>query len=89
MNIKIDSIQLFELLSPKIGNEESKKLVQALEMVPDIAKESAETVLMEKTKVFPSKDDILLIQKEMNSNLKWMIATIVAAVGILIAVIKL
>ena len=89
MNIKIDSIQLFELLSPKIGNEESKKLVQALEMVPDIAKESAETALMEKTKVFPSKDDILLIQKEMNSNLKWMIATIVAAVGILIAVIKL
>lgn len=89
MNIKIDSIQLFELLSPKIGNEESKKLVQALEMVPDIAKESAETVLMEKTKVFATKYDILLIQKEMNSNLKWMIATIVAAVGILIAVIKL
>ncbi|MBP6796302.1 MAG: hypothetical protein KA143_14675 [Saprospiraceae bacterium] len=47
-------------------------------------------------KVFETKDAILMIpkemnniQKEMNSNLKWMIATIVAAVGILIPVIKL
>lgn len=47
-------------------------------------------------KVFETKDAILMIRKEMNniqkemkSNLKWMIATIVAAVGILIPVIKL
>lgn len=45
-------------------------------------------------KVFETKDAILMIpkemnniQKEMNSNLKWMIATIVAAVGILIPVV--
>lgn len=45
-------------------------------------------------KVFETKDAILMIpkemnniQKEMNSNLKWMIATIVAAGGILIPVV--
>lgn len=50
--------------------------IQSFELLSStIAKEPAESVLMEKTKVFAAKHDIFMIQREMNSNLKWMNTT--------------
>ena len=50
--------------------------IQSFELLSSaIANEAAECVLMVKTIVFAAKHDIFMIQREMNSNLKWMNTT--------------
>ena len=50
--------------------------IQSFELLSSaIAKEPAESVLMKKTKVIAAKHEIFMIQREMNSNLKWMNTT--------------
>ncbi len=73
MTVTIDTIRLFELLKPKLGAEESKAVVQALEAIPTVVeKEVAKQVeiskkdLATKGDIFSLKEDILAIHEDMH-----------------------
>ncbi len=86
MIITISSIQLYDLLSEQLGKEKAKTLVSFVEAKIDEG-------LKEKTSVFATKEDIQSIRTEIqiqiNKLLIWLVATMIALSGIVIAAIKL
>lgn len=82
----ISSIQLYDLLSEQLGKEKAKTLVSFVEAKIDEG-------LKEKTSVFATKEDIQSIRTEIqiqiNKLLIWLVATMIALSGIVIAAIKL
>ena len=99
MTVTIDTISLFELLKPKLGAEESKAIVEALDRIPAAAQQAVDEKLDLVKKDFSTKEDIsrlelqiarleIKMNEKFNSLLIWPIATIFAATGITLTVIK-
>ena len=100
MTVTFDTIRLFELLKPKLGAEESKAIVEALDAIPSVVKDEVSQQLEVAKKDLSTKGDILAMREDFhrlevkmnekfNSLLIWLIATIFAATGITLTVIKL
>lgn len=82
----VSEIKLFELLKAKIGKEEAEAFIEILET-------RVNGRIDEKTNVFETREDIARVETKIAESkvdiIKWMVATAIAIVGILIAVIKI
>ena len=81
----ISDIQLYEILSSKLGKEEAKVLVEFVES-------KTEKKLDEKVSVFSTKEDIANLKTEIANAkvdiVRWVIGTGIALAGLIIAVVK-
>lgn len=90
MQLTINDIRLYELLKNKIGQQEAEAFIQILESRVD-------ENINSKTSVFATKEDIARLEGKIDTRvseakvdiIKWMIATGIGIVGILMAFIKL
>ncbi len=79
----VSEIQLYEILSSKIGKEQAKVLVEFVET-------RTEKKPNEKTDIFATKADIAKLETKISESkvdiIKWLGATAIAMVGIMITV---
>ena len=73
--MQISSIELFELLKPKLGEREAKSLVQFVETKAEDA--------------INSKKDIFLTKEDKVDMIKWMFIFWVGQIGVLIAILTI
>jgi hypothetical protein len=74
MSITIDTLSLYELLKPKLGEKESEALVQSLEQMPFTIKD-------EVTKKFEERKDELVtksyFEQKLNDQFKWLVGIMI------------
>jgi hypothetical protein len=102
--LPFDRIRLFELLKPKLGAEESKAIVDALDSISANIKPEIEAGIGNATGTLSTKEDLAQLKVELredihrleikmnerlNNMLIWLVASIFAAVGIVLAAMKL
>jgi hypothetical protein len=81
----VSEIKLYELLKAKIGEREAEAFIQILET-------KVESKLLEKTSVFATKEDVAKLETKISEAkvdiIKWMVATAIAIVGLIVAFMK-
>ncbi|MEJ7681821.1 MAG: hypothetical protein WKG06_29035 [Segetibacter sp.] len=86
----VSEIKLYKLLKAKIGEREAEAFIQ-------IHESKVETKLNEKIIVFSTKEDLAKVEGKLLSTIseskidiiKWMVATAIAIVGLIVALIKM
>jgi hypothetical protein len=86
----VSEIKLYELLKAKIGEREAEAFIQILET-------KVESKLLEKTLVFATKEDLAKAEGKLLTTIseakvdiiKWMVATAIAIVGLIVAFMKM
>lgn len=83
MSITIDTLSLYELLKPKLGEKESKALVQSLEQVPAAIRD-------EVVKKFDEKKDELVtksyFEQKTNDQFKWLVGIMITLFSLTITI---
>ena len=81
----VSEIKLYELLKAKIGEREAEAFIQILET-------KVESKLLEKKSVFATKEDVAKLETKISEAkvdiIKWMVATAIAIVGLIVAFMK-
>ena len=77
--MQITSIELFELLRPKLGEQEARTLVQYVEI-------KSEEAYTSKKDVLATKEDVANIKADL---IKWMFIFWVGQIGVLIAILNM
>ena len=84
--MQITSIQLFELLKPKLGETEARTLVEFVET-------KTEDAISDKKDVFLVKDDKLEMIEKMekirSDMIKWMFIFWVGQIGVIVAILNM
>jgi len=85
MALVISEIKLYELLKNKIGEREAEAFIEIIE-------KKVESKLDEKTTIFSTKEDIAKLEVKIAEAkvdlIKWMVATAIMIVGIIVAFMK-
>ena len=85
MNLALNEIRLYELLKSKIGQQEAEAFIEIIDA-------KTERILNEKTSVFATKEDIAKLETKISESkvdiIKWMVATAIAIVGLIVAFMK-
>jgi len=77
------TLEIYKILNHHFKNEEhASKIVEDIQLIIDSKFE-------EKKDILASKEDIMRLENKLNDQLKWLMATMIAVGGFIIAVIKL
>ncbi len=89
----IASIDLFEILKARLGEAEAKMLVKEIEKVENGVEPKIEKAFEVRKDILATKVDIanleIKIERGFNNTTKWLIATIIASTGLIIALMKM
>ena len=93
MQITIDTIALYELIKPKLGEKETKALVQSLEQIPYAVAEAFDKRWEQEKNMLATKEDIAKLETKIAEAkadlLKWMIVLFAPFyVGMIVFLIK-
>ena len=94
------SIELFEALKTRFGEQEAKIIVKEIEKIETSVEARVEKEFDKKKDTLATKEDFWLLKKDLNNlelrlanklndHFKWTMATIIAVGGLIVAVIKL
>jgi hypothetical protein len=77
------TLENYKILNHHFKNEEhTSKIVEDIQQIID-------NKFDEKKDILATKDDIMRIENKLNDQLKWLMATMIAVGGFIIAIIKL
>jgi ArsR family metal-binding transcriptional regulator len=77
------TLEIYKILNQYFKNEDhATKIVEDIQQIID-------NKFDEKKDVLASKEDIMRLENKLNDQLKWLMATMIAVGGFIIAVIKL
>jgi len=77
------TLEIYKILNHHFKNEEhTSKIVEDIQQIID-------NKFDEKKDILATKDDIMRIENKLNDQLKWLMATMIAVGGFIIAIIKL
>ena len=83
MSITIDTLFLYDLLKPKIGEKESKALVQSLEQVPQTIKEEIAKKFDEKKEELITKS---YFEQKLNEQFRWLVGIMITLFSLTITI---
>jgi hypothetical protein len=77
------TLEIYKILNFHFKNEDhASKVVQDIQLVIDQKFE-------EKKDILATKEDIMRLENKMNDHLKWLMATVIATGGLIVALIKI
>ncbi len=71
------------------NEDHASKVVEDIQLVIDQKFEEKKDILATKGDIMLLKEDIMRLENKMNDHLKWLMATVIATGGLIVALIKI